>query len=142
MGIKKASAEWNGTLKAGKGTMKPGHGAEVTFSFGSRFEDQADSNPEEMIGAALAGCFSMALSSNLEKAGATPKRIRTSANVKLEKETEGFTITAIELTTEVEASGIDAEKFQSVADTTKKTCPVSRALGSVRSVTVNARLSS
>ena len=142
MGISKASAEWNGTLKSGKGTMKPAHGGETTFSFGSRFEDQPAGNPEEMIGAALSGCFSMALSSNLEKAGATPKRIRTSANVKLEKETEGFTITAIELTTEVEASGLDDAKLQTVADATKKTCPVSRALASVKSVTVNARLTS
>ena len=140
MGISKASAEWNGTLKGGKGAMKPGHGADVPYSFGSRFEGQAASNPEEMIGAALAGCFSMALSSGLEKAGATPKAIRTSANVTLEKESEGPTITAIELTTDVDASGIDAAKFQAVAEATKKACAVSRALAGVKSITLNARL--
>src|SRR5687768_328931 len=140
MGISKASAEWNGTLKGGKGAMKPGHGAEVPYSFASRFEGQAASNPEEMIGAALAGCFSMALSLGLEKAGATPKTIRTSANVTLDKEAEGVSITAIELTTEVDAAGIDATKFQSVAEATKKGCAVSRALGGVKSITLNARL--
>jgi len=140
MGISKASAEWNGTLKGGKGAMKPGHGADVPYSFGSRFEGQAASNPEEMIGAALAGCFSMALSAGLEKAGATPKAIRTSANVTLEKESEGPTITAIELTTDVDASGIDAAKFQAVAEATKKACAVSRALAGVKSITLNARL--
>jgi lipoyl-dependent peroxiredoxin len=140
MGISKASAEWNGTLKAGKGAMKPGHGADVPYSFGSRFEGQAASNPEEMVGAALAGCFSMALSSNLEKAGATPKKVHTSANVTLEKEGEGVSITTIELTTDVEASGIDATKFQAVAEATKKGCAVSRALGGVKNITLNARL--
>lgn len=142
MGISKASADWDGTIKGGKGVMKPGHAAEVPFSFASRFEGQAASNPEEMIGAALAGCFSMALSSSLEKAGATPKTIRTSANVKLEKEGEGFGITAIELTTEVNAAGIDAAKFQTIAEATKKACPVSKALASVKSITLNARLTS
>jgi osmotically inducible protein OsmC len=140
MGISKASAEWTGNLKGGKGTMKPGHAADVPFSFSSRFEGQAASNPEEMIGAALSGCFSMALSSGLEKAGATPKSIRTSANVSLEKEGEGVSITSIELTTEVEASGIDATKFQAVAEATKKGCAVARALGGVKSITLNARL--
>jgi lipoyl-dependent peroxiredoxin len=140
MGISKASAEWNGTLKGGKGAMKPAHGADVPFSFGSRFEGQAASNPEEMVGAALAGCFSMALSAGLEKAGATPKTIRTSANVTLDKDAEGVAIVAIELTTEVDASGIDATKFQAVADATKKGCAVSRALAGVKSITLNARL--
>ena len=140
MGISKASAQWDGTIKAGKGVMKPAHGSETTFSFGSRFEDQPASNPEELVGAALAGCFSMAFSSNLEKAGATPKSIRTSANVKLEKKEEGFTITGIELTSQVEASGIDAAKFQSVAEATKKGCPVSRALAAVGNITLQATL--
>jgi osmotically inducible protein OsmC len=140
MGISKANAQWDGTLKAGKGMMKPAHGGEVTFTAASRFEGQPASNPEELVGAALAGCFSMALSSNLEKAGATPKAVRTSADVKLEKTEAGFTITGIELTTQAEASGIDAEKFQSVADATKKGCPVSRALGAVGNITLKATL--
>ena len=142
MGISKASAQWDGTLKGGKGTMKPAHGGEIPFSFVTRFEGQPGANPEELVGAALAGCFSMAFSSNLEKAGATPKTIRTTANVKLEKTEQGFTITAIELVTEADVSGIDAAKFKTVADDTKKGCPVSRALGAVSSITVNATLTS
>jgi osmotically inducible protein OsmC len=140
MAISKANGQWEGTLKAGKGTMKPAHANEVPFSFGSRFEGQPASNPEELVGAALAGCFSMALSANLEKAGATPKSILTSADVKLDKTDVGFTITAIELTTQVQASGIDAQKFQVVADETKKGCPVSRALAGVGNITVKATL--
>jgi osmotically inducible protein OsmC len=142
MGISKANAQWDGTLKAGKGVMKPAHGGEVSFTAGSRFEGQPASNPEELLGAALAGCFSMALSSNLEKAGATPKTIRTSADVKLEKTEAGFTVTGIELTTQADASGIDAAKFQEVADATKKGCPVSRALGAVGNITLKASLTS
>ena len=141
MGMSKAEANWEGTLKAGKGMMKPAHAGEIPFTAASRFEGQPASNPEELVGAALAGCFSMALSSNLEKAGATPKSIRTSAVVKLERTEAGFTITAIELTTQVSASGIDAEKFQTVANDTKKGCPVSRALA-VGNITLNATLSS
>ncbi|MBX3187843.1 MAG: OsmC family peroxiredoxin [Labilithrix sp.] len=140
MGISKATAQWDGTLKAGKGAMKPGHAAEVPFSLASRFEGAAASNPEEMIGAALAGCFSMALSVGLEKAGATPKSVRTSADVKLDKDGEGFTITSIALTTEASASGIDEAKFQAVAEATKKGCPVSKALAAVPSVTLSAKL--
>jgi osmotically inducible protein OsmC len=142
MATSKANAQWDGTLKGGKGFMKPGHAGEVPFSFGSRFEGQPASNPEELVGAALAGCFSMALSSNLEKAGATPKSVKTSADVKLEKTEVGFTIVGIDLVTQVEASGIDAQKFQVVADETKKGCPVSRALGSVGSITLKATLAS
>lgn len=124
----KATGQWNGKIKDGKGVMKPAHGPEVSFSMGSRFEGQPASNPEEMIGAALAGCFSMALSLGLEQAGATPQSIDTSADVKLEKKGEGFAIIAINLESTVKASGIDAAKFQAVADATKKNCPVSKAL--------------
>lgn len=135
-----ASATWNGTLKAGRGTMKAEHAPEIPFTMGTRFEDQTGSNPEEVIGAALAGCFSMALSLGLEKAGATPKAIRTSAEVSLEKQDEGFAITAIALDTEVEADGIDDGSFQEVAHATKKACPVSKALGAVESITLQANL--
>lgn len=140
MGISKASAQWEGTIKAGKGSMKPAHAADIPFSLGSRFEGQPASNPEELLGAALAGCFSMALSLSLEKAGSPPKSIRTSANVKLDKDGEGFTITAIELTTEAEVPGLDAAKFKAIAEETKKGCPVSKALASVGSITLNASL--
>ncbi len=140
MGTSKATGQWDGTLKAGKGSMKPANAAEIPFSLGTRFEGQPGSNPEEVIGSALAGCFSMALSGGLERAGATPKSIRTSASVKLEKVEGGFGITSIELTTEVEASGIDAATFEKVAQETKKGCPVSKALASVPSLTLTATL--
>jgi lipoyl-dependent peroxiredoxin len=128
MGISKAKAEWQGALKGGKGTMTPAHAAGIEFSLGSRFEGQPQSNPEEMVGAALAGCFSMALTLALEKAGAKPKSVHTSASVSLDKDGEGFTITKIELTTEAAADGVDAERFQQIAQETKKQCPVSKAL--------------
>ncbi len=140
MGISKATGQWDGTIKAGKGVMKPANGTEVPFSLGTRFEGQAGSNPEEVIGAALSGCFSMALSLGLEKAGATPRSIRTGADVKLDKDGEGFSITSIHLTTEVEASGIDDAKFQEVAQATKKGCPVAKALAGVKSIELKATL--
>lgn len=135
----KASAQWTGTLKAGKGNMKPAHANDIGFSLGSRFEGQPQSNPEEMIGAALAGCFSMALTMALEQAGATPKQVQTSADVKLEKQGEGFAITGISLDCAASASGIDDAKFQTVADATKKACPVSKALAGTK-ITLTAKL--
>ncbi len=128
MPISQASATWEGLLKDGKGTMKPAHGADLPFTVGSRFEGQPASNPEEVIGAALAGCFSMALSLGLEKAGMKPKSIRTTASVRLDRQGEGFAITGIELSTEAVVPGADAARFQSVAEETKKGCPVSKAL--------------
>lgn len=123
------TAVWEGTLKEGKGTMKLGSGAyEGPYSFASRFESGSGTNPEELIGAAEAGCFSMALSSNLEKAGHPAKRISTTANVKLEMVGGGPKITAIELTTEAEVPGIDDATFQQQAEKTKAGCPVSVAL--------------
>jgi osmotically inducible protein OsmC len=136
----RANASWNGTLKAGSGTMKAAHGPEIPFTMGTRFEGQTGSNPEEVIGAALAGCFSMALSLGLEKAGATPKAVRTSAEVSLDQQDGGFAITAIALDTEVEADGIDDGPFQEVAQATKSACPVSKALGAVESITLQAKL--
>lgn len=142
MPISKATAQWEGTIKAGKGMMKPAHSAEIPFTLGSRFEGQPASNPEEVLGSALAGCFSMALSLSLEKAGSPPKMIRTSASVKLDKDGEGFTITTIDLTTEADVPGLDAAKFQQVAEATKKACPVSKALAGVGSITLAASLKS
>jgi osmotically inducible protein OsmC len=127
MSISTATGEWKGTFKGGAGTMKPAHGGDVAFSAGTRFEGAKGSNPEEMIGAALAGCFSMALSVGLEKAGITPESIRTEARVHLEKEDGGFGIPRIDLTTAVRAQG-DAEKIRAVAEDTKKACPVSKVL--------------
>lgn len=123
------SAVWEGTLKEGKGTMKLGSGAfEGAYSFVSRFENGAGTNPEELLGAAEAGCFSMALSLNLEKAGHPPKRINTTSKVTLEASGGGFKITAIELQTEADVPGIDDKHFQEQAELTRKTCPVSVAL--------------
>jgi osmotically inducible protein OsmC len=121
---------WEGTLKSGQGRMKLGSGAyEGAYSFSSRFEDGTGTNPEELIGAAEAGCFSMALSVGLEKAGFPPKKISTTAKVKLEKVGEAFRITEINLETEADVPGIDDKKFQETAEQTKKNCPVSVALG-------------
>jgi osmotically inducible protein OsmC len=136
----KANATWNGTLKDGTGTMKPAHAREIQFSMGTRFEGSKGSNPEEVIGAALAGCFSMALSVGLEKGGATPVAIHTSAEVSLEKQDDGFTITGIHLVTEVQADGINEDAFQEIADATKSACPVSKALAAVDSISLDAKL--
>jgi len=128
MGISKASAIWELGLKDGKGTMKPAHAPEAAFSLGSRFEGQQQSNPEELIGAALAGCFSMALTAALEKNGTKPRNVKTTAEVCLEKDGEGFSIKSIELVTEAAVNGVDAAKFEEIAQETKKQCPVSKAL--------------
>lgn len=129
MATRMGSAVWHGTLKEGKGTVKLGSGAfEGPYSFSSRFEEGAGTNPEELIGAAEAACFSMALASNLTKAGHPPTRISTVATVKLEIVGGGPKITTIELNTEGEVPGIDEAKFREQAELTKKTCPVSVAL--------------
>lgn len=127
MAVSSASAEWTGDLKSGRGTMRPGNASEVPFSLGTRFEGQKGSNPEELIGAALAGCFSMAMSLGLGQAGITPRSIRTSAKVHVEKQGDGFAIPRIELATEIHASG-DEAKIRSIAEATKKGCPVGKAL--------------
>ncbi len=139
MGISKASAQWEGGFKTGRGTMKPEHAPEAPFSAASRFEGQPSSNPEELIGAALAGCFSMALTVALEKAGLEPKGVRTTAEVKLEKGDAGFSVTGIALKTEASVSGIDAAKFKSIADETKKGCPIGKLLVSTP-ITLDATL--
>ena len=139
MGISKASAQWDGGLKDGKGVMKPAHAPEAPFSLGTRFEGQPGSNPEELIGAALAGCFSMAFSVTLEKNGLKPQHIRSSADVHLDKQGEGFAITTIDLSTEVTVAGLDDAKFQELAAETKKNCPVSKALGGVQ-INLKAKL--
>jgi lipoyl-dependent peroxiredoxin len=129
MATRNASAVWNGTLKEGSGTMKLGSGAfEGAYSFSSRFENGVGTNPEELIGAAEAGCFSMALSSNLAKAGHPSKQIRTQATVSLEMIGGGPKITSIALDCEAEVPGIDDKAFQEQAELTKKNCPVSVAL--------------
>jgi osmotically inducible protein OsmC len=131
---------WEGTLKQGTGRMKFGSGAfDGAYSFSSRFEEGKGTNPEELIGAAEAGCYSMALSANLEKAGHPAKRINTTATVKLEMVDGGPKITTIDVKTEAEAPGIDEAKFREVAEHTKKTCPVSVVLAGA-DINLDARL--
>ncbi len=133
MPIRHASAVWEGTLTAGKGTMKLGSGAfSGEYSFGSRFEEKTGTNPEELIGAAHAGCFSMALAGLLSQAGHPARRIATSAKVALDKAKDGFKITSINLTTEAEVPGIDPKEFEKHAEAAKKNCPVSQALTGVK----------
>ncbi len=140
MAKRKASAVWEGTLREGKGTVKLGSGAfEGQYSFASRFEEGTGTNPEELIGAAHAGCFSMALAAGLTKAGFKPTRISTGASVSLEKVGEGFKITTIELSTEGEVPGIDEPAFLEHAETAKKNCPVSQALAGTE-IQLNAHL--
>ena len=139
MGIAKASAQWKGTLKEGSGSMKGGNGFfEAPFTFVSRFEgDKKGTNPEELIGAAHAGCFSMFLAAQLTTAGFTPARIHTTATVHLEA---GPTIARIELATEAEVPGLDEKTFQEKVEASKRGCPVSKALAAVPAITVSARL--
>ena|SRR5690349_2010687 len=130
MPIRKAEAEWKGNLIEGAGRLKLGSGAfEGPYSFKSRFEEgHSATNPEELIGAAHAGCFTMALTAQLSRKGITPKRIHTIANVKLDKVGDAFTITRIDLQTEAEIPGIDGQTFQTIALDAKQNCPVSKAL--------------
>src|SRR5689334_14784687 len=130
MPTRKAEAEWEGNLAEGQGRLKVGSGAfEGPYSFKSRFEEgQSATNPEELIGAAHAGCFTMALTAALSRAGIKPTRIHTVARVKLEKVAEAFSITQIDLETEAEIPGIDDAKFQEYANGAKQNCPVSKAL--------------
>jgi lipoyl-dependent peroxiredoxin len=130
MPTRKAEAEWKGNLAEGSGRLKVGSGAfDGSYSFKSRFEEgQAATNPEELIGAAHAGCFTMALTAQLSRAGITPTRIHTSAKVTLEKVGEQFSITRIELQTEATIPSIDNATFQKYALDAKEGCPVSKAL--------------
>jgi osmotically inducible protein OsmC len=141
MAVQSASAEWTGSLKEGAGQMRVGSGAvEGPYTFASRFETGKGTNPEELIGAAHAGCFSMALAAALGRAGHTPTSIRTNARVHLGTTDAGPTITRIDLEVEGVVPGIDAGQFQEFAEGAKKNCVVSRALAGVQNVTLNATL--
>ncbi len=132
MAVRKAEARWSGSLTDGHGTMALGSGAfEGQYSFGSRFEEGVGTNPEELIGAAHAGCFSMALSGGLTAAGHPPEEIQTSARVHLEPADGGFAITRIELATSARVGGLEADEFQRLAEEAKRGCPVSKALAGV-----------
>lgn len=141
MGTHRATANWNGGLKDGSGGMQLGEG-EVScgFSFKTRFEGEKGTNPEELIGAALAGCFSMALSARLEKAGHPPQNIQTTAEVTLEKKDGDYRITAIVLDTTGAVPGVSEEEFQENAEEAKNACPVSKALKGVDEITLKARM--
>ena len=128
---RKAEADWNGGIIDGNGKVKLGSGAfEGAYSFKSRFseDEQTATNPEELIAAAHAGCYTMALSGNLGRAGYSPKNIHTTATVKIEKQGDGFVIPNIDLETEADVDGIEVDEFQKIAEETKKTCPVSQVL--------------
>ncbi|HEY7755738.1 MAG TPA: OsmC family protein [Actinomycetota bacterium] len=141
MPTRTADAEWTGTLQDGSGRMRLGGGAfDGAYSFSSRFEQGEGTNPEELIAAAHAGCFSMALSGNLGKAGFAPQEVATTATVHLEKQEPGFTLTRIDLVTQARVDGIDETTLQVIAEQTKDTCPVSRALAAVAEMTVSASL--
>jgi osmotically inducible protein OsmC len=141
MPVRKADATWEGTLQEGNGHMKMATGAyDGPFSFKSRFEDGTGTNPEELIAAAHAGCFSMALSGGLGRAGFPPVSVHTTANVHINRGDAGFRITKIELETEANVPGIDEAKFQEVANATKSGCPVSVALAAVPEITLKAKL--
>ena len=142
MPTRTAHAEWNGPIDSGAGTMALGSGAfEGPYSFASRMEDGAGTNPEELIGAAHAGCFSMALSLVLGNEGHPPESISTDAKVKFERQGEGWAITGIELTTVGRVPGMDEDAFVKAAGIAKENCPVSVALGAV-DITLNASLAS
>lgn len=140
MPVRTAEAEWKGDLPKGSGHMTFGAGAfDGQYSFSSRFENGTGTNPEELIAAAHAGCFSMAFSNILAKAGHTPTRVHTTAKVNLDKVDGGFAITRIDLITEGQVPGIQEQEFQQHAEDAKKNCPVSKLLTGAE-ITLQAKL--
>jgi osmotically inducible protein OsmC len=137
-----ATAAWRGSLKEGKGTISTASGvlADAQYSFGTRFEQGIGTNPEELIAAAHAGCFSMALSAQLGEAGITPESINTTATVTLEKTDAGWTVTASHLDVRARIKGGDRQAFERAADNAKAGCPISRLLNA--KVTMTAQLES
>jgi osmotically inducible protein OsmC len=141
MPTRHATAVWEGGLAKGRGSFRGESGAiEAPYSFGSRFEQAPGSNPEELLAAAEAACFSMALSAALEKNGTPPTRIETSAACTIEKQGAGFKITTMTLNVVAAVPGIDAASFQALAEATKEGCPVSAALKGNVALDVHATL--
>ncbi len=141
MAVRFANAEWKGNLQEGQGKMRLGTGAfEGNYTYKSRFEEGAGTNPEELIAAAHAGCFTMAFASGLTKAGFAPSLLKTRADVIMEKVDNRDTITKIQLNTEAQVPGIDEKKFQEIGEGAKKNCPVSRALNPSIQVSLTAKL--
>ena len=139
---RKASAVWNGGLKDGKGSISTDSGvlSDTQYSFSTRFEDGVGTNPEELIGAAHAGCFSMALSGQLGNAGLTAESINTTATVTLEKTDAGFTVTEVHLDVTAKIPGANEEAFNTAANNAKTGCPISRLLNA--KITMDAKLES
>ena len=141
MPTRNASARWDGSLGDGRGTMRMASGAyEGPYSFQSRFEEGEGTNPEELIAAAHAGCFSMALSGELGKAGHEVESVETEATVHLDEVDDGFAIKRIDLRSRVSAPGVDESDFQQAAQAAKEGCPVSQALAAVETIDLDAQL--
>jgi osmotically inducible protein OsmC len=140
MPTRTANAQWDGTLTEGNGTMEFGSGAwSGQYSFSSRFEEGQGTNPEELIAAAHSSCFTMALAFQLTNAGHEPTELKTTATVSMEKQDPGWTITTIALDVTGSVPGVDAAKFDELAQNAKKGCPISRALAAVP-ITMTAKL--
>jgi osmotically inducible protein OsmC len=137
---RKASAVWEGNLKEGKGTVSSESRAlfSTPYSFGTRFENGVGTNPEELIAAAHAGCFSMAFSAELGKAGITPEKIETTATLTMDKLDTGWSVTGIHLDTTATIPGVDRAKFEAAANAAKSGCPISRLLNTT--ITMDAKL--
>ncbi len=140
MPIRTATAIWEGGLKEGKGSFASPSGVKAAFGFGTRFGDEPGANPEELLAAAHAACFSMALGAGLEKAGLKATRIDTKAYCTLEKLEIGFTVTKMRLECRASVPGIDAKKFDEIAQATKAGCPISRALAAISTIELDAKL--
>lgn len=140
MADRRATAEWNGSLLQGEGKMALGSGAfQGKFSFNTRMGDEPGTNPEELIAASLAGCFSMALNATLEKKGTAANSVRSQAIVHFGKDDAGFAIRGIDLETEADVPSLSEEQFREIAESVKETCPVSKALAAVP-IKLNAKL--
>jgi lipoyl-dependent peroxiredoxin len=140
MSERRATAEWKGGLKDGAGKIGLGSGAfEGAFSFATRFEDEPGTNPEELLGASLAGCYAMALNATLEKRGTPASNVKAEAKVYLGKDDAGFKINRIDLDTTADVPGVSAEDFSSIAEEVKNTCPISKALAATQ-INLNASL--
>jgi lipoyl-dependent peroxiredoxin len=141
MTVRNGSAEWRGDLESGSGTVTVGDGVfEGAYSFQSRFAEGEGTNPEQLIAAAHAGCFTMALSSILSAAGHAPESVRTNARVQLRNIDGAPTLTRIDLDTEGHVAGVDEQQFKRYADEAKATCPVSRALAGIPEIVLTAKL--
>ncbi|MEV1286704.1 OsmC family protein [Micromonospora sp. NPDC049679] len=142
MPLRTASAQWQGNLSDGSGTVRTGKGGvQGNYSFRSRFEEGEGTNPEELVAAAHAGCFSMALSKALADAGFNPVAVNTTASVHLDKTDAGMTVTRIDLDTVGDVPGLDSAQFQKLAETAKTNCPISRLLSPGAEITLTAGLS-